>query len=200
MAGRSGRRTVPVMVTARIGIGVSIEDVARLFDRPRQVTLTVGGHSLEVMAQHDEGRVLAIIDDGTTPSGRAAITLVVNRSSWRLEGALDRDRATRTPYLTIDRGYRFERRTETRHSVPPAMIGARVIGDQRWTLVTPVDISRSGMSFTGRTWGPRTQVEVVLLGGRAGETTYGTVVRDIDGVCAVHFDQLLTNIPAQIPA
>lgn len=188
------------MVTARIGIGVSIEDVARLFDRPRQVTLAVGGNSLEVIAQHDEGRVLAILDDGRTPAGRASVTLVVNRSSWRLEGLLDRDRTTRTAYLTIDRGYRFERRTEMRHSVGPAMIGARVIGDSRWTLVTPVDISRSGMSFSGRTWAPRTAVEVVLLGGRAGETTYGTVVRDTGGICAVRFDQLLGALPSQISA
>ena len=80
------------------------------------------------------------------------------------------------------------------------MVGARVIGDQRWTLVSPVDISRSGMAFTGRTWGPRTQIEVVLVGGRAGETMCGSVVRDADGICAVRFDHLLGTLPAQIPA
>lgn len=188
------------MANGRVGIGVSIEDVARLFDHPRQVTLSIGGRSREVMAQHDEGRVLAILDDGTSPTGQASVTLAVERSSWRLEGMLERDRSTNAPFLTIDRGYRFERRIETRHEVPPAMVGVRAIGEERWTLVTPVDISRSGMSFSGRTWGARKQVEVVLLGGRSGDTTYATVVRQADGVCGVRFDQLLVNLPTQLSA
>jgi hypothetical protein len=200
LAGQVLRRTVPGMANGRVGIGVSIEDVARLFDHPRQVTLSVGGRTREVMAQHDDGRVLAILDDGISPTGAASITLAVDRSSWRLEGVLERDSATNSPFVTIDRGYRFERRMETRHDVQPAMVGVRPIGDERWTLVTPVDISRSGMSFSGRTFGSRKQLEVVLLGGPAGATTYATVIREVEGVCAVRFDQLLTHLPTQLSA
>lgn len=183
-----------------MGIGVSVEDVTRLFDRPRLVTLTVDGETADVFVRHDEGRVLIVEGAGSTPAGRAVLTFAVARSSWRLEGRLEHDRTTRTTYVTVDRGSRFERRCEARQGVAPAMIGARVIGDDRWTLVSPVDISRSGMSFSGRTWSPRTQVEVVLLGGRAGETTFASVVRQADGVCAVRFDQLLDAVPGRLTA
>jgi hypothetical protein len=181
------------------GLNLSIDDVATLFPRACQVRVSGGGTECIATARRELGRVLEITDDGTTPPGRAFVTVGTEAGAWRLDGTLHRDRRTGTAFITVHRGARFNRRSQSRLEPGTATVFARAVnedarrtadpGNSGWSSIDVIDRSRSGLSYTGAAWAMWTRLEI--LGIDAATTVIGRVVRSKDDYSAVRFEHLV---------
>lgn len=183
------------------GLNLTIDDVARLFPRACRVRVSAGGTECAATARRELGRVLEITDDGTTPPGRAFVTVGTETGAWRLDGTLHRDRRTGTAFITVHRGARFNRRSQSRLAPAVGTVFARVLdddiqrtadpGDSDWSSIEVIDRSRSGLSYTGVTWALWTRLEI--LGIDAATTVTGRVVRSRDDYSAIRFEHLVEH-------
>lgn len=179
------------MVSGFSGLNLSIDDVVRLFPRPRLVQVMASGATCTTTAQREMGRVLAFDDGGALPSGRAFVTIGTRGGAWRLDGELHRDRRTGRAFVTVHRGARFNRRGEQRLVPPRNGVRLRAVGEPEWRRVEVLDLSRSGMQFTGRPWPLFSSVEIDGLGGS--DPVRARVVRCADRTSALRFQRLLSD-------
>ena len=182
------------MVTGFSGLNLSIDDVVRLFPTPRSVQVSGAGTTCDATAQREMGRVLVIDDDGSTPNGRAFVTIGMAGCAWRLDGELHRDRRSGRAFLTVHRGARFNRRSETRLVPPAAGVRIRALGATDWRTLDVVDLSRSGMQFAGHEWPVHTPIEIDGLSRRG--IVRGRVVRSTADGSGVRFQRLIDDVVA----
>lgn len=182
------------MGTGFSGLNLSIDDVVRLFPRPRSVQVSAAGNTCDATAQREMGRVLVIDDDGSIPNGRAFVTIGMAGGAWRLDGELHRDRRTGRAFLTVHRGARFNRRTETRLQPPANGVRIRAVGATDWRTLEVADLSRSGMRFAGHGWPMNSPIEIDGLS-RCG-IVRGRVVRTTVDGSGVRFQRLVDDVVA----
>ena len=182
------------MVTGFSGLNLSIDDVVRLFPRPRSVQVSAAGSICDATAQREMGRVLVIDDDGSIPNGRAFVTIGMVGGAWRLDGELHRDRRTGRAFLTVHRGARFNRRSETRLHPPANGVRIRAVGASDWRAFDVVDLSRSGMRFAGHGWPMHSPIEIDGLS--RGGIVRGRVVRTTGDGSGVRFQRLVDDVVA----
>ena len=180
------------MAAGFTGLNLSIDDVARLFPMPTTVRVSSEGVECEALARRELGRVLEIDDNGVLPRGKAYLTLGTESGAWRIHGALHRDRRSGWAFFTVHQGARFNRRSESRLPVGSRQLFVREAGVGDWYEVSAVDLSRSGMAIDGAPWAPWTRLEVVGIDSEA-EPTFGRVVRNDDGHCALRFERLTST-------